>query len=277
MARRELARGFEVAVARRNDTHVRRDRLQHERGDLSGKPPKGILERGRVVVRDDRRQGGERVGDAGTARDRQGRDARAGRHEEGVGMTVIAPLGLDDPRASGGRSGETDRAHRGFRAGVDEPHHLDGRHETDDALGEAHFHLGRRPERRAAARRLRDLPNYERGRVTEEKRSVRHHVVDPRDAVGVGQPRAASSGDEKRLAAHRRERSNRRRNPSRHELRRAAEEGRGSAGGYSGLRASDVRLLRGAASLPRSSRRRPSRGTSERNPRPPGRCRSGSR
>ena len=192
-------------------------------------------------------------------------------------MSVIAPVGLDDSRASGGRPGEADRAHRRFRAGVDEAHHLDGGHQTHDPLREPHFPFGGRPERRAAARRLRDLPDHERGRVTEKERSVRHHVVDPRDAVGVGQPRAASPGDEEGLAADRRERSNRRRDPSRHERRRSAEEGRGPADSYSGLRASDVRLLRGVTSLPRSSRPQPSHGTSGRNPPPPGGCRSGSR
>jgi hypothetical protein len=59
------------------------------------------LERGEVVVRDDGRQRRDLVGDARAARDREGRDAGAGGHEEPVAVAVVAAVHLDDPLAPG--------------------------------------------------------------------------------------------------------------------------------------------------------------------------------
>src|SRR5207253_3129061 len=42
--RGELASRFEVTGARRDDAHVGRDRLEHERGDLARKPAEGVLQ-----------------------------------------------------------------------------------------------------------------------------------------------------------------------------------------------------------------------------------------
>ena len=50
-------------------------------------------------------------------------------HEQAVAVAVIAAFELDDRVASGDAAGEPQRRHRRFRAGVDDPHHLDRRHE----------------------------------------------------------------------------------------------------------------------------------------------------
>ena len=91
---------LEVARPRRDDAHVGRERLEDERGDLAGMAPERLLERRGVVVRDDDRQRGDLVRDAGTAGDPERRDTRAGRHEESVAVAVVSALDLHDALAS---------------------------------------------------------------------------------------------------------------------------------------------------------------------------------
>ena len=55
---------------------------------------------------------------------------------------VVAAFELQHEVTTGGAAREPDGAHRCFGAGVDEAHHLDGRHRVDHPIGEVEFGLG---------------------------------------------------------------------------------------------------------------------------------------
>src|SRR4029079_6148283 len=61
-------------------------------------------------------------------------------------MTVIVARHFDNHLAAGETTGETDRAHRGFRTRVHQAQHLDRRDGRDDQLGQLVFSGGRRAE-----------------------------------------------------------------------------------------------------------------------------------
>src|SRR5215467_5501583 len=62
--------------------------------------------------------------------------SRARRHQQRVGMPVVAALELQDLLASGEAAGQAQRAHRGLGAGGDEAHLLDARDQADHAVGQ---------------------------------------------------------------------------------------------------------------------------------------------
>ncbi len=57
-------------------------------------------------------------------------------------MPVITAVEFDDLVAFGKPPCQADGAHRGFRAGIDKPHHIHRRHMFDDKLGDFDFRFG---------------------------------------------------------------------------------------------------------------------------------------
>jgi hypothetical protein len=52
-------------------------------------------------------------------------------------VTVVAAVEFQERAAARPRARQAQRAHGGLRAGVDEPHHVQGRDHGDDLLGDA--------------------------------------------------------------------------------------------------------------------------------------------
>ena len=137
--------------------------------------------------------------DAGSRRDAERRDSRAGAGEQRVDVPVVAAGELQHPIAPGRAAGEADRAHRRFGARRDEPHHLDRRNGGRELVGEQDLPFGRRAERRAVLgcplHRVDDL----RIGVAEEERPPGKDPVDVAVAVDVDRsyapsPRATNTG-----------------------------------------------------------------------------------
>ncbi len=202
---REVATRLEVSRRGRHEPHVGRNRLDHERRDLPRKLRERRFERRCVVVRHDRRQRGDLLRDSRASGDAEGRDPRARRNEEPVGMAVVSPVGLHDALPARGASGQTHRAHRGFRPRVDEAHHLDRRHELRDLLGETDLELGRSAVGRPSPRGPVERPAQKRRRMSEEVRPVRHDVVQVPPAVRIADPAAPAGRHEEGLPADGRE------------------------------------------------------------------------
>ena len=81
-------------------------------------------------------------------------EPRAGRHQQVIGVTVIAAGELDDEVAPGEGARHADRAHHRLGAGGDEAHLLGRGVGRDHALGELHFRRAGRAVGRAARERL---------------------------------------------------------------------------------------------------------------------------
>ena len=70
-------------------------------------------------------------------------ERQLGRNQKGIGMPVVATRELQQQRTTGRRPSEPERGHGRFGSTVDEPNHLHGRHQTDDALCQLHLCLRR--------------------------------------------------------------------------------------------------------------------------------------
>ena len=191
---------FEEPRRGRDDAHVPRDRLDdHRRETLAV-----ALDRGGsgvdVVVGGDDRVAGRAARHAWAGRQPEGGEAGAGLGEQRVGVAVVAARELEDAVAVGRAAREPDRAHRGLRAGRDQPHLLHRRHRVHDLLGEVHLPLGRRAEGRpVCGRLLHGLDDLGVG-VAEDERPPRHDPVDVAAALGVLDVGAFAAPREERLA-----------------------------------------------------------------------------
>ena len=195
----EPAQHLEVAGLRRDDAHVRRDRLHDDRGEPLAVAEHGIGGRIGVVVGDDDRVRGGARRHAGRGGDPERCEAGAGACEQGVRMAVVAAGRLEDPVLLRERAREPQCAHRRLRPRGDEPHLLHRRHGVGDLGGELDLRLGGGAEARPAQRGVADCLHRLRVGVAEEERPPGHDPVEEPAAVlglDVGALRAA---DEERL------------------------------------------------------------------------------
>ncbi len=184
-----------------DEPHVRGDRLDEDGRDVGAVLGEHGVEGVVVVERDDDRVGDGAGGDPGGAGQPEGRDAAAGRDEEGVEVPVVAAGELHDLGPAGRAAGEPHGGHRRLGAGRDEAQLLDGRDPLGDGLGELDLPGGGGAEggagRRGALHRLDDR----RVGVAEDRRAPRLDVVEVAAPVGVDEVRALAAGDEERVAA----------------------------------------------------------------------------
>jgi hypothetical protein len=168
-------------------------------------PAKGFHHPGEafdVVVGQRKRVPGGGRRHARAAGDAQGGDAGAGRHQQHVGVAVVAAVELDDDIAPGVAPGQPDRTHGGLGAGVDHAHHLDRRHRADHHFGQRDLEVRGRAEARAALEHAADGRDHGRVAVPEDHGPPGADVVDVAVAVGVDDDRALGSLDEQRIGAH---------------------------------------------------------------------------
>ena len=196
----DLTEPFEEARKRRDDAHVTRDWLDDDRGDLVAARAEERPERVEVVERRAQGERSQRRGDAARVRDREGRPARSGLHQQAVGVAVVAAVELDQERTARRAAGHANRAHRGLRPRADQTDELDGRIGRGDRLRHLDLERRRRPVARATARGLTDRLDHRRRRVSQDERSPRAEEVQVRAPVHVPDPRPLAPRDEERFA-----------------------------------------------------------------------------
>ena len=135
------AQALQKPVDRCDDSHVRGDRLDDDRGDL-------LVELRNDVVRHDHRVGHRAGGHAGRAGKAEGGDAAASGRQQRIGRAV--KVAVEDHEAVAAREAAR-QAHRGARglgAAVHQPHHVAAADPLDHRLGQQHL-----ARRRCAVRR----------------------------------------------------------------------------------------------------------------------------
>ena len=206
----QVAQALQKAVLRRHNAHVRRDRLDDHRRDLSRVGVQQALDRGEIVVLRHqgilRRAAGHALGVRLALRERAA--ARANQHR--IRMAVVAALELDDLVAPGCAARKTHRAHDRLGARVDHAYHLDVRYHLDHLLGHLDLERGRRAERQAVHHAVIDRFQDVRMAVAEHHWPPRTDVVDVFQPILVQHMAAEALDDKARLAAHRAERAHRR-------------------------------------------------------------------
>ena len=154
-----------------------------------------VVRRGEGILR-------RALGDPGGAGDPERREpAPAALGEEGVGVSVVATVELQDPVASGRGPRQAHRGHRGLRPARDQPDQLDPRDRVDDALRELDLPFGRCAERRALGRRRARRADDLGVGMAEEQSPPRADEVDVPVPVDVDDVRTLTAGDESRGAA----------------------------------------------------------------------------
>ncbi len=218
----ERAQALEEALLREDETHVPRDRLDDDRGDLVlGEEVVDGLE---VVERRGQRVGGGALRDSGRVREPERRDARARLHEQEVGVPVVAARELDDRLAAGERARKPQRAHRRLGARGHEADELDARQRIADEPRELELERARRAEARTTADCVLQRGDHPWVRVAEDQRPPREDVVDVAIPVDVDEVGALPALDEQRRPADRLERADGRAHAPGHQLRRLREE-----------------------------------------------------
>mmetsp|Transcript_7468 Transcript_7468/g.18103 ORF Transcript_7468/g.18103 Transcript_7468/m.18103 type:complete len:525 (+) Transcript_7468:23-1597(+) len=132
----ELAEALEKLLGGDDEAGVSDDWLEDDGGDLALVLLEELLDRLEVIVLGRQRRLGSSLGNARRVGEAEGEDARAGRDEEPVGVTVVAPLELDDLVALGVGPDEAEHAHAGLCARVGEADHFDRGDSVNHHLGE---------------------------------------------------------------------------------------------------------------------------------------------
>ena len=207
--RAPLAQVGQHAVDRGDEAHVRRDRFDEHRGDLTAVTGEHLVDRVHVVVRSDDRVDDRTVGDPGGAREAERGDAAARGDQELVGVTVVATGELHDLRPARGTAGEAHRRHRRLGSRRHEPELLHRRHAIDDGLRQ--LDLGRSGRTVRRTRRGGALHRFDHlgVRMPEDRGSPRLHVVEVLATLGVDESCTLGAGHEERLAPDTAERPNR--------------------------------------------------------------------
>jgi len=182
------------------------------------------LDRRQIVVRSDEGRRGGAVRDAGRVGQAERRDARPRRHEERVGVPVVAPVELDHLLAARVRAHQPEHAHARLGAGVGEADHLDGGDRVDDHLGELVLERARRAERRALVKRVLQRVEHALVCVADDSRAPRADVVDVLVAVDVVGLASLDAVEDDRVAADRLECAHRRRHAAGHDPARLIHE-----------------------------------------------------
>src|SRR5271165_41717 len=125
-------------------------------------------------------------------------------------MAVIAALELDGECAAGKATRDTQRAHGGFGAGINQPHHLHRRNTLVDQLGQFEFASRGSTEAGAYLQDFLERVNDHFRPVTQHQRTPGTHVVDVLVSIDVEDARAFAPSDEGGRAANATKRANRR-------------------------------------------------------------------
>ncbi|MNS62408.1 hypothetical protein D3C72_954670 [compost metagenome] len=201
MLRAQLAAALGKGRRGAHEVHVAGDRLDHQAGDVLAVQREGLFELLQVVVLEHQRVLHHLGRHAGRGRVAEGGQARAGLHQQRVGMAVVAAFELDDGLAAGGAARQVQRAHRGFGARTHEAHHRHRRHEGQDGFGQLDLALGRRAVREAFEHGFLHRLDHGGMAVAQDHRAPGADVVDVTLVVGVPEIGALCALDETGRAA----------------------------------------------------------------------------
>ena len=201
----ELLEALEVARLREDHAAVHHGRLDDHAGDPAGV----LLERAthfhEIVERHDPHEVGERLRDAERLRHRHRMLARpdlrtigADAEHDGVVVTVIAPLDLDQHVPAGVRAHQTERFQRGFGSGVREAPERE-LEPVREVLPDHVKILGRLSEVRPPARGLLDRIHDQGVGVSRNHRAVAQMEIEVLVPVDVVDPVPLSVIDEDRV------------------------------------------------------------------------------
>src|SRR5271166_3403569 len=125
-------------------------------------------------------------------------------------MAVIAALELDGECAAGKATRDTQRAHGGFGAGINQPHHLHRRNTLVDQLGQFEFASRGSTEAGAYFQNLPERVDHDFGPVTQHQWAPGTNVVDVLVSIDIEHAGTFAPSDEGGRAANATERANRR-------------------------------------------------------------------
>ena len=197
----DLAQMREIARRRRDDPRVGDHRLHDDSRDLARPCRECLGDRAGVVVWQHDRGRGDRLGHAGAARDRQGRETGPCLDEQSVRMSVIGAGELDDEIPTGRRPRDANDAHHRLGARRGKAQALDRWHRSLDRLAELDLERVRCAEREPVPRGARDRVDDRRVRVTENRRTPRPDVVDVAPPVGIPDVRPRTTFEHERRPA----------------------------------------------------------------------------
>ena len=139
-------------------------------------------------------------------------------------MAVIAAFEFQDEAAAGEAARQAQRAHGGFGAGADQPHHFHARHQLDQQFGDLDFRFGGRDERQAVHGTVLDRAQHVGMGVAQQQRTPRTHIVDVFLVIGVPDARTFAARHEARRSADGTESAYRRIDPAGDAFLRAFEK-----------------------------------------------------
>ncbi len=202
MAGTQLAQRGDKLGAGADQIHIAGKRLQNHTSQLVAQLGKGLRQLFDVVVFQHQGVAGEIRRHAARAGRAKGQQARAGFHQQAVGMAVVAAFKLDDLVTAGKAARQADGAHGGFGAGRHQAHRFNRRHQLDDFFGDQDFGFGRRAKRQAVHRRRLHGGNHFGVGVANNGRAPGANVVNILGVVGIPQIRALAALEKNRRAAH---------------------------------------------------------------------------
>ena len=128
--------------------------------------------------------------------------ARSGFYQQGIRMTVIAALELDDPVTTGETARQANGAHGGLGAGIDHAHQLHGGQLAAERIRHAGFYFCRCAKAKAFGGHFLYCADYFGVRMPGNHRAPRTDIVDITFVIGVIQAGALTTGEEHRIATH---------------------------------------------------------------------------
>ncbi len=126
----------------------------------------------------------------------KGGQARAGFHQQGVGVAVVATFELDDGVATREATGQAQGAHAGLGARAHQAHHVHAGHVGQDGFGQFDFALGGRAKGQAFRGRTLNGVEHFGVAMTQDHGAPRADVIDVALALGIPQVSALSALNE---------------------------------------------------------------------------------
>ncbi len=194
-----LPQHLEEAGCRRDDPHVAGHRLDDDGGQLARARAQKVAHSGHVVELCGPRERRDARRYTRAVRDTEGERARAGANEQRVDVSVIAACELQDRLAAGGRTRQTERAHRRLGSRVHQTNLLDGRERPDEVLGQLDLAAGGRSEAGPHLRLLRDGRAHAWRRVAENECAPRPEEIEIGPPVRVDHLRGPTTLEKERL------------------------------------------------------------------------------
>ena len=203
MALGDVPEGLQEPRLRGHQARVPHDGLQDHGGQVVAVAPEELLHRLGIVEREHGGGLGGCPGHPGGVGETQRGHAAPGRHQEGIGVAVVASGELEKPVPLRVRPGQSKGAHGGLGPRVHQPDHLDPGDHADDPLRQLHLGRGGGPVAGAPGELLLQGGVHLGVGVAQDQGTPAQHVVHVAAALGVVEPGSTAPLHEEGLPAHR--------------------------------------------------------------------------